>query len=126
MGLSQSDVDRLRHAALASLQEHWKFYLIEGIILVALGTLAVLVPQVATVAVTILLGWLFLISGIVGLFTTFWMRGVPGFWWSLLSAVLAIVVGVMLGVWPLQGAISLTLRASLPRGERAPALICTG
>jgi len=108
MSISQRDIDQLQRAAVASLHEHWKFYLIEGIILVALGAAAVVAPQVATVAVTILLGWVFLISGIIGLFTTFWMRRVPGFWWSLLSAVLAIIVGVMLGVWPLQGAISLT------------------
>jgi uncharacterized membrane protein HdeD (DUF308 family) len=108
MSVSQTDIDQLQRAVLASLREHWKFYLIEGIILVALGVVAVVVPQVATVAVTILLGWVFLISGIFGLFTTFWMRGVPGFWWSLLSAVLAIVVGVMIGVWPIGGAISLT------------------
>jgi uncharacterized membrane protein HdeD (DUF308 family) len=108
MSISQRDIDQLQRAAVASLHEHWKFYLIEGIILVALGAAAVVAPQVATVAVTILLGWVFLISGIIGLFTTFRMRRVPGFWWSLLSAVLAIIVGVMLGVWPLQGAISLT------------------
>ena len=108
MSISQRDIDQLQRAVLASLREHWKFYLIEGIILVALGAAAVVVPQVATVAVTILFGWVFLISGIIGLFTTLWMRGVPGFWWSLLSAVLAIVVGVMLGVWPLGGALSLT------------------
>ena len=108
MSISQRDINQLQRAVLASLHEHWKFYLIEGIILVALGAAGVLVPQVATVAVTVLLGWVFLISGIIGLFTTFWMRGVPGFWWSLLSAVLAIVVGVMLGLWPIRGAFSLT------------------
>jgi len=108
MSVSQTDIDQLHRAVLVSLREHWKFYLIEGIILVALGVAAVVVPQVATVAITMLLGWVFLISGIFGLFTTFWMRGVPGFWWSLLSAVLAIVVGVMLGVWPIGGAFSLT------------------
>ncbi len=117
MSIFKEDIDQLQRAGLASLHEHWKLYLIEGIILVALGAAAVAVPQVATAAVTILLGWLFLISGIVGLFTTFWMRGVPGFRWSLLSAVLAIVVGVMLGAWPLQGAVSLTLVPSL-RGWR--------
>src|SRR5215831_4415318 len=58
---------------------------------------------------TILFGWLFLVSGIVGLVTTFWMRHAPGFWWSLLSAVLGIVVGVMLLASPLIGAFSLTL-----------------
>jgi uncharacterized membrane protein HdeD (DUF308 family) len=60
-------------------------------------------------AVTILLGWLFLVSGILGLITTFWMRHAPGFWWSLLSAVLGIVVGAVLLASPLTGAFSLTL-----------------
>ena len=55
------------------------------------------------------MGWLFLISGVVGLFTTFRMRGVPGFWWSLISAVLAIVVGGMLVAEPIRGSVSLTL-----------------
>jgi uncharacterized membrane protein HdeD (DUF308 family) len=60
-------------------------------------------------AVTILFGWLFLVSGVVGLFTSFWMRHAPGFWWSLLSAALGIVVGAMLLGSPLVGALSLTL-----------------
>jgi uncharacterized membrane protein HdeD (DUF308 family) len=60
-------------------------------------------------AVAIFIGWLFLISGIVGLVTTFWMRHAPGFWWSLLSAVLGIVAGIVLIGSPVSGAISLTL-----------------
>jgi uncharacterized membrane protein HdeD (DUF308 family) len=83
MGLSQSDVDRLRRHILASLHKHWRFYLIEGIVLIALGAGAIIVPPIATLTVTIFVGWLFLISGVVGLFTTARMRGVPGFWWSL-------------------------------------------
>ncbi len=108
MGLSQSDVARLRHAVLASLHDHWRFYLIEGIILMVLGAAAIIVPQVATLTVTIFIGWLFLISGLVGLYTTFRMRGVPGFWWSLFSAILAIVVGALLIIKPVSGAFSLT------------------
>jgi len=41
--------------------------------------------------------------------TSFWMRHAPGFWWSVLSAVLGIVVGGMLLGSPLTGAFSLTL-----------------
>jgi uncharacterized membrane protein HdeD (DUF308 family) len=52
---------------------------------------------------------LFLISGIVGLVTTFMMRNMPGFWWALLSAVLAIAAGVVLLGWPVSGVLSLTL-----------------
>ncbi len=107
MGLSPSDVDQLRGEILASLHEHWVFYLIEGIIL-ALGAAAIIVPPMATIAATIFFGGLLLISGVVGLITTFWMRGVPGFWWSLISAILAIVVGVLLIGWPVRGAFSLT------------------
>jgi uncharacterized membrane protein HdeD (DUF308 family) len=75
------------------VSEHWKLLLVEGALLVVLGLLAVAVPVLAGLAVAIVFGWLFLISGIAGLFTTFAMRHAPGFWWSLLSAVLGIVVG---------------------------------
>jgi uncharacterized membrane protein HdeD (DUF308 family) len=106
--MSQADVERVRHAVLASLHEHWRFYLIEGIILMVLGAAAIIVPQVATLTVTIFVGWLFLISGLVGLYMTFRIRGIPGFWWSLLSAILAIVVGALLVINPVRGAFSLT------------------
>jgi uncharacterized membrane protein HdeD (DUF308 family) len=99
----------LQRALTQSIREHWGLFLAEGIILVVLGLLAIIVPPIATIAVTIFLGWLFLISGIVGLVTTFWARHAPGFWWSLLSAVLAIAAGIVLLGWPLPGAVSLTL-----------------
>jgi uncharacterized membrane protein HdeD (DUF308 family) len=92
-----------------AVREHWKLFLTEGIILVILGILAILLPPLATIAVTILIGWLFLISGVAGLITTFGARHAPGFWWSLLSALLGIAAGAVLLLWPLSGAISLTL-----------------
>jgi len=91
-----------------SIHDHWRLFLIEGIIFVVLGLLAILVPPIAGLAVTILLGWLFFISGVMGLVSTFWARQAPGFWWSLLSAVLAIAVGVVLLVSPTAGLLSLT------------------
>ena len=68
-----------------------------------------MVPLIATLAVTIIIGWIFLASGIVGLITTFWARHAPGFWWSLLSAIVAIAAGLVLLAWPITGSISLTL-----------------
>lgn len=91
------------------LRRHWIAYLIEGIVLVVLGAAAIFAPTLATVAIAIFLGWLFLITGILGLITTFWMRRAPGFWWSLFSAILGIVVGIILIGAPIGGAISLTL-----------------
>ena len=92
-----------------SLHEHWVLFLVEGIILVILGLAAVLIPPIATLAVEILVGWLFLISGIVGLITTLRMREAPGFWWSVVSAVLGIAAGIVLLLWPLSGVLSVTL-----------------
>jgi uncharacterized membrane protein HdeD (DUF308 family) len=100
--------DTARDAVGRIVREHWKLFLIEGVILVVLGLLAVAVPMIAGLAVTLLFGWLFLLSGIVGLFTTFAMRGAPGFWWSLLSGVLGIVLGGWLLVQPGIGLVSLT------------------
>jgi uncharacterized membrane protein HdeD (DUF308 family) len=109
MSTQQSGIQNIQRAATAALQEHWVLFLVEGVVLLVLGATAVVLPAIATLAVTILFGWLFLVSGIVGLVTSFWMRQAPGFWWSLLSAVLGIVVGAMLLGSPLTGAISLTL-----------------
>ena len=103
------DIQGLQRAATAALHEHWVLFLVEGVVLLVLGATAVVLPPIATLAVTILLGWLFLVSGILGLITTFWMRHAPGFWWSLLSAVLGVVVGAVLLASPLTGAFSLTL-----------------
>jgi uncharacterized membrane protein HdeD (DUF308 family) len=109
MSVNPGDVNPLQSALAQSIREHWVLFLVEGIVLVVLGFLAIVVPVVATIAVTIFLGWLFLISGIIGLVTTFWARHAPGFWWSLLSAVLAIAAGLVLLGWPISGAVSLTL-----------------
>ena len=84
-------------------------FLVEGIILVLLGIAAIVLPPIATIAFTIIIGWIFLVSGIVGLITTFWARQAPGFWWALISAIIAIAAGVVLLRWPISGAVSLTL-----------------
>ena len=98
----------LQQAVASAIHEHWKLFLIEGIILALLGVAAIAVPWIATLAFTLVLGWLFLISGIIGLVTTFWMRGMPGFWWSLFSAIIAIAAGLILLTSPVSGALSLT------------------
>jgi uncharacterized membrane protein HdeD (DUF308 family) len=104
-----SRLEDVQTAVAASLHLHWRAFLIEGIVLVLLGIFAVVVPAVATIAVEVFLGWVLLLSGVVGLISTFRMRSAPGFGWSLLSAVIALAAGAILLVWPLSGVLSLTL-----------------
>jgi uncharacterized membrane protein HdeD (DUF308 family) len=109
MTINQNEAERMGRAVAGAIHEHWGLFLAEGIILVILGLIAIVVPPIATLAFTIIIGWIFLVSGIVGLITTFWARGAPGFWWSLISAIIAIAAGIVLLLWPISGSLSLTL-----------------
>ena len=106
--MTDQSFDTARDAIAKALREHWKLFLIEGIVLVVLGLLAVAVPPLAGLAVTILFGWLFFISGVAGLMTTFAMRHAPGFLWSMLSGALGILAGGFLLFQPALGLVTLT------------------
>jgi uncharacterized membrane protein HdeD (DUF308 family) len=103
------DITKLQSEMSAAVKAHWKAFLFEGILLAVLGLAAMIVPPLASLAVTIFLGWMFLISGIAGLFVTFWARQMPGFWWSLFSAALAVLAGLILIARPMQGVLTLTI-----------------
>src|SRR3954452_10953058 len=103
------DITRLQSDMRAAVKAHWKAFLFEGIVLAVLGLAAMIVPPLASLAVTIFLGWMFLISGVAGLIVTFWARQMPGFWWSLFSAALAVLAGLILIARPMQGVLTLTI-----------------
>ncbi len=73
------DIASLQSKMSAAVREHWKAFLFEGILLAVLGLAAMIAPLIASLAFTIFLGWMFLISGIAGLAMTFWARQLPGF-----------------------------------------------
>jgi len=106
---TQPSADAQMSAALKRwLHDHWGLSLVEGIILCVLGLAAIILPPLAGLATTVFLGWLFLIAGVVGLVSTLRARQAPGFGWSLLSALLALIVGGVLLWSPLQGLVTLT------------------
>jgi uncharacterized membrane protein HdeD (DUF308 family) len=78
-------------------------------VLVVLGIGAMLLPVISSVAIAVVLGWLFLVGGIVGLVMSIMARHAPGFSWSLLSAIVTIAAGGLLIGWPLGAVISVTL-----------------
>jgi uncharacterized membrane protein HdeD (DUF308 family) len=104
-----NEISKLRSRMSAAVKAHWKAFLFEGILFAVLGFAAMIVPPLASLAITIFLGWMFLISGIGGLILTFWAREMPGFWWSLISAALAVLAGGILLARPVQGVLTLTI-----------------
>ena len=109
MNQPAADEAGIQRAVASAIRAHWGLFLFEGIMLVILGAAAIILPAIATIAFTLIIGWLFLISGGIGLVTTFWMRHAPGFWWALLSGIVGIAAGIVLIIWPISGTLSLTL-----------------
>ncbi len=92
-----------------AFRRHWRLVLAEGIALVLLGAAAILLPLVAGLVVALTLGWLLFLAGLLGLVSSIVTRHTPGFWWSLLSSIVALITGALLFVFPIGGMISLTL-----------------
>jgi uncharacterized membrane protein HdeD (DUF308 family) len=88
--------DREPVSIVKSTPDRWILFVGEGIALILLGLVAIAVPSIDNANLTGILGWLFLASGATGLVATYWARQAPGFLWSFVSAVLAVVVGVVL------------------------------
>ena len=105
----QPDIDGIRRQMAATIHAHWKLLLAQGIVMMALGFLAVAEPNVATIAIGIFVGWLFFIGGIFRALSVWQSRGMPGFAWSLLTALLAILLGLILIFRPLAGVLTLTM-----------------
>ena len=92
-----------------TMRAHWRMYVFQGVVMIVLGALAIAAPAFATITVDIYVGWLFLISGVLGLIAMFSARNVPAFLWTLVTALLSIVVGGVLLWKPVEGALSLTI-----------------
>jgi len=106
---ANSELSDFQNAVRTALRENRKWFVFQGIVMLILGCLAVAEPVIASVAVDIYIGWLFMFSGVLGLVAMFSARDASAFLWMLLTAALSLAVGIML-IWkPAEGTVSLTL-----------------
>lgn len=103
-------VDNLFHGRLraASRKLFWL-----GLAMVVLGIAAIVFPMVSTLVATLLVGWVFLISGLFTLYGSFSIHGTGPFFAALLLALLSIAAGVYMLFNPVAGAAALTLVVSV-------------
>lgn len=93
-----------------TLRKFRLWFKIYGVVLILLGAGAILVPGVATLATSILVGWVLIAGGVFGLISLFQAgSSSPGFWWNLLTAILCLIAGGMLLVNPIAGVLTLTV-----------------
>ncbi|MGI8725213.1 MAG: HdeD family acid-resistance protein [Methyloceanibacter sp.] len=86
----------MREALRDTVKRYSLWYLIQGVLMVLAGLLALIYPLVASVAVIYLLGWVLIASGVLQGLGLIGAPRVPHFWLQLVSVVLSIVVGVLL------------------------------
>jgi uncharacterized membrane protein HdeD (DUF308 family) len=103
------DREELVGAVRRGLKEHWQMFLIQGIVLVILGALAIAVPVMASVAVAAFVGWLLFFAGAFRAISLFRAPHAPGFWSTLLLSILMAILGLIIALFPLQGAMTLTM-----------------
>ena len=109
MSSMSQGVGGMRGALQKALNKHWKLFMLQGAIMIVLGVAAIAMPVVATLTVDIFVGWLFTISGVVGLVAIFSSEDIPAFLWGLITAALSVAAGVLL-IWrPVEGTVLLTL-----------------
>jgi uncharacterized membrane protein HdeD (DUF308 family) len=104
-----TDFEGLRRQLASTIHAHWKLFLAQGIVMMVLGLLAVAVPNIATLAVEIFVGWLFFVGGIFRAISVWRSPRALGFAWSLLAAVLSVVLGLILIFHPFAGVLTLTM-----------------
>ena len=83
--------------------------ILEGMLFIIFGFLAIIMPGISTASIELFLGSLALFAGCVQLYRTLTNREAPSFYGSLLTSALYILFGILLLANPLSGIITLTI-----------------
>ena len=103
------EIRQMQQKMLGYLQTHWKLFAAEGIFFIILGTIAIIVPHIFTLAIALFLGWLLLIAGIIQIIRALSMINMPGFNLWFFIGLLQAVIGYFLVTEPSEGAMTLTM-----------------
>jgi len=108
MATSRSDLDT-GYSAPSVIQRRWGWLLTLGVVQLICGALAVLIPTAATLVAAVVFGALLLVSGASQAVHAFTIRHWKGVALHAVGAVLYIVAGVFCILFPVSGALTLTI-----------------
>ena len=80
-----------------------------AILMIVLGVVAILCPFFAAVAASLVFGWTFIFAGIAQIAYAFYSRGVGQVAWRLILGFLYLLSGIFVVVNPFEGVLTLTL-----------------
>jgi uncharacterized membrane protein HdeD (DUF308 family) len=94
---------------LRALKHNWYWFLALGIALVVAGFLAILMPYVAGIYATVLIGIFLLIGGVAQIIGSFQSRGWGAFFLQLLMGIIYVVTGLLMLEQPVEALFVLTV-----------------
>lgn len=94
-------------AAVASKHRGWFIFL--GVALIIIGAVAIAFPFFATIAAKTIIGWLFLIGGVIQVVHAFSTQKWSAFFLELIIGVLYVLAGGWMAFFPFAGIITLTI-----------------
>jgi uncharacterized membrane protein HdeD (DUF308 family) len=107
--MTLSDIEARVAETKQLITDKWGWFLALGIVLILAGLAAIAFPFLSSIAAKVVLGWLFLIGGVMMIVHAFQAPGWGGFLWELLIGILYVVVGGYLAFFPLAGLLTLTI-----------------
>lgn len=94
---------------MKSLQKNWSLLTVEGALFIFLGTLAIILPIIFSFGIVYTLGAILFAGGLIQLFRTTKFINEKYFGPSLLSSVIALLIGSAILIFPAKGLMFLTL-----------------
>jgi len=104
-----SDFDARIAETKQLVTDKWGWFLALGIVFIVAGLAAIAFPFVSGIAAKVVLGWLFLIGGVMMIVHAFQAPAWSGFLWEVLIGLLYVVVGGYLAFFPIAGLLTLTV-----------------
>lgn len=80
-----------------------------AIVMIVLGIIAIAFPFFATIASTVLFGWIFIFAGIAQIIFAFQSRGAGQVVWKVILGMLYLLSGIFVIVKPLEGVLAFTI-----------------
>ena len=91
------------------INREMRWSIVLSVLMIVAGVLAIIVPPVSGIAVTILVGWLLVLRGATHMVYAWHTRRSGGLLWEILLSIIYIVAGGYLLLHPMAGLASLTV-----------------